>query len=828
MSCAYAQHLFEAKNLMSSGRMLSRSLLKLPMSVLVKGTTIPSNPIEDHSIDTNKPIVYALPYRSDVDLLALQSQVVKLGLPDPLEPVEINGKSFNRYVFTSVRDTVVGNDADVPSDSVTLFSDLLELHQFDSELDVQIIPTTVLWGRKPGKESSHKPYLQSLNGPQKAKAMLLAGRDCLIRISPVVSLRYMADSHGTDQSIAHKLARVARIHFSRQKLAASGPNLPNRQALFNRLMKSKAIEKAIEDEAKAKNISIEKARKEAHAMMDEIAADFSYSLIKNGERALGWLWNRIYQGLNITNAATVRKLAQDGHEIVYVPCHRSHMDYLLLSYVLYREGMVPPHIAAGINLNFFPAGPIFRRGGAFFIRRSFKGNKLYSTIFREYLAELFSKGYSVEYFSEGGRSRTGRLLQAKTGMLAMTIQAMLRGLNRPVTLVPVYIGYEHVMEVGTYAKELRGKRKEKENASLVLRTIRKLRNFGQGYVNFGEPIPLNQYLNDKAPEWTKDIDPMGSSKPQWLNPVVNDLATKMMTHINDAAATNALTLCATALLASRQRALSHDSLINQIDCYLSILKNVPYSSTYTVPEDDAESLVKHAQSLDKFMIETDSMGDIVSLDRNQSILMTYYRNNIIHLLALPSLIAQMLVRHQSLSLEQIQKNVALIYPFLKQELFLSVDEDKLDALTKSYVDELVSQGLLNLSEDKQVAINPANSQVLVLLGRTITETLQRYSIALNLLVANPEFGKADLEQKSQDIAQRLGRLHGINAPEFFDKGVFSALFTTLKQQAYLDNDGNCDNAKSEQLASLLYSMLYPEVRLTIEESIHQTTEVTES
>ncbi|WP_394128432.1 glycerol-3-phosphate 1-O-acyltransferase PlsB [Vibrio hepatarius] len=809
---------------MSSGRMLSRSLLKLPMSVLVKGTTIPSNPIEDHSIDINKPIVYALPYRSDVDLLALQAQVMKLGLPDPLEAVEINGKQFNRYVFTSYRQTVMGNDQDVPSDSITQFSDLLELHKFDSELDVQVIPTTVLWGRKPGKESQQKPYLQSLNGPQKAKAMLLAGRDCLVRISPVVSLRYMADSHGTDTSIAHKLARVARIHFSRQKLAASGPNLPSRQALFDRLMQSKAIEKAIEDEAKAKNIPIEKARKEAQAIMDEIAADFSYSLIKNGERLLGWLWNRIYQGLNITNAATVRKLAQDGHEIVYVPCHRSHMDYLLLSYVLYREGMVPPHIAAGINLNFFPAGPIFRRGGAFFIRRSFKGNKLYSTIFREYLAELFAKGYSVEYFSEGGRSRTGRLLQAKTGMLAMTIQAMLRGLNRPVTLVPVYIGYEHVMEVATYAKELRGKRKEKENASLVLRTIRKLRNFGQGYVNFGEPIPLNQYLNEQAPEWTKDIDPMGSSKPQWLNPVVNDLATKMMTHINDAAATNALTLCATALLASRQRALSRDSLVNQIDCYLSILKNVPYSSTYTVPQDDAESLVKHAESLDKFMLEADSMGDIVSLDRNQSILMTYYRNNIIHLLALPSLIAQMLVRHQQLSLAQIQQNVALVYPFLKQELFLSVEEENLAQLTEAYIEELAGQGLVTINSEQQVSINTANSQVLVLLGRTITETLQRYSIALNLLVANPELGKSDLELKSQDIAQRLGRLHGINAPEFFDKGVFSALFTTLKQQAYLDVDGNSDSAKNEQLASLLYSMLYPEVRLTIEESIYQAVE----
>ncbi len=86
------------------------------------------------------------------------------------------------------------------------------------------------------------------------------------------------------------------------------------------------------------------------------------------------------------NAERVRQLAHDGHEIVYVPCHRSHMDYLLLSYVLYHQGLVPPHIAAGINLNFWPAGPIFRRLGAFFIRRTFKGNKLYSTVFREYRA----------------------------------------------------------------------------------------------------------------------------------------------------------------------------------------------------------------------------------------------------------------------------------------------------------------------------------------------------------------------------------------------------------------------------------------------------------
>ena len=805
---------------MSSGQSFSRSLMKLPLSVLVKGTSIPSNPVEDLNIDLGKPIVYALPFRSSVDLLTLQKHALELGLPDPFSKLEINGKSLQRFVFISSRKTLLQDDDYVPSSSIEVFSELLSLHAEDSELDVQVIPATVLWGRKPGKENNQKPYLQAMNGLEKSKAVLLAGRDCLVRFSPVVSLRYMANSHGTDSTIAHKLARVARIHFSRQKLAASGPNLPSRQALFDRLLKSEAIKKAIEDEAESKNISIEKASKEAQDIMDEIAANFSYSLIKRGEKILGWLWNKLYQGLHISNASTVRKLAQDGHEIVYVPCHRSHMDYLLLSYVLYHEGMVPPHIAAGINLNFFPAGPIFRHGGAFFIRRSFKGNKLYSTIFREYLAELFAKGYSVEYFSEGGRSRTGRLLQAKTGMLAMTIQAMLRGMNRPVTLVPVYIGYEHVMEVATYAKELRGKRKEKENASLVIRTLRKLRNFGKGYVNFGEPIQLNQYLNEHAPEWTKDIDPMGTSKPQWMNPVVNDLATKMMTHINDAAATNALTLCATALLASRQRALSRDSLVSQINCYLSLLKNVPYSDTFTVPKDSAEDLVKHAESLNKFLIESDTMGDIISLDRHQSILMTYYRNNIIHLFALPSLIAQMTIRQRGISIATIQKNVAAIYPFLKKELFLSYDEDQLEDVVANIINELVSQGMIVVS-DGEVTLNQSNSQALMLLGRTISETLQRYSIALNLLAENPDLDKSDLEQKSQDIAQRLGRLHGINAPEFFDKGVFASMFATLKQQQYLDNDGNCDLEKTQQFAKLLYSMLYPEVRLTIQESIHQ-------
>jgi glycerol-3-phosphate O-acyltransferase len=795
-------------------------LFKFPTSLLIKGTLVPKNPIQDHAIDSAQPIVYALPFQSNVDLFALKTQTDKLGLPDPFSAITMGDRTIARTVFIGSSPSILKENPSIPSDSIARFTELLSLHQDHPDLNIQLIPCTVLWGRKPGKEHAPKAYLKPMNGVQKATAVLFSGRDCLVRMSPVVSFRYMAEHHGTDIAIAHKLARVARIHFSRQKLAASGPNLPRRDELIQRLLESPIVHQAIDEEAKSKQISHDKARKHAHAILDEIAADFSYPLVKSGKKALGWLWNRIYQGLNITNATMVRQLAQAGHEIVYVPCHRSHMDYLLLSYVLFNEGMVPPHIAAGVNLNFFPAGPIFRRGGAFFIRRSFKGNKLYATLFREYLANLFSRGYSVEYFSEGGRSRTGRLLTAKTGMLAMTLQAMLRGLNRPVTLVPVYIGYEHVMEVGTYTKELSGKKKEKESAGLVLKTLRKLRNFGQGYVNFGEPIQINQFLNEKAPGWTKDINASDNNKPAWLNPVVNQLANKMMTHINDAAAVNALSLCATALLASRQRSLSKERLIAQVDNYLALLRHVPYSSTFTVPNASAVELVEHAITLDKFTIDTDAIGDVISLDRRQSVLMTYYRNNIIHLFALPSLVAQTLVSHHSLSFDQLIVQVARIYPLLKKELFLNVAMDKLDAQIRAYVNELERQQLVEVS-DEIVAINPSNTQMLILLGRTISETLQRYAITLNLLETNPLLTRAQLETHSQDLAQRLGQIHGINAPEFFDKAVFATLLETLKEQHYFNKDNCYEVSVHHPLANDLYQLLHPEVRLTIREGICQ-------
>ncbi|WP_205895151.1 1-acyl-sn-glycerol-3-phosphate acyltransferase, partial [Metapseudomonas otitidis] len=203
-------------------------------------------------------------------------------------------------------------------------------------------------------------------------------------------------------------------------------------------------------------------------------SDFAYTAIRFLEVVLSWFWNKLYEGIKVNHIEGVQDIAQ-GHEVIYVPCHRSHIDYLLLSYLLFRNGLTPPHIAAGINLNMPVIGGLLRRGGAFFMRRTFKGNPLYTSVFNEYLHTLFSRGFPVEYFVEGGRSRTGRMLHPKTGMLAITLRSFLRSSRLPIVFVPVYIGYERVLEGRTYLGELRGASKKKESIFDIFKVISALK-----------------------------------------------------------------------------------------------------------------------------------------------------------------------------------------------------------------------------------------------------------------------------------------------------------------------------------------------------------------
>ncbi|OCG28474.1 glycerol-3-phosphate 1-O-acyltransferase [Gilliamella sp. wkB108] len=792
------------------------AIIQIPVKLFVKSKPIPTDPIAELDLDTNRPILYVLPYNSNIDLMVVRSLCLRYDLPDPLEGININGKLVPGFIYIDKGPGIFASKRQ-QNKAIEILRDYISAHQQDHDLDIQLLPVSVMFGRSPDKEGKKKPALQVLGATYKLYKIIVSGRDCYTHFSRTVSFKEIKVDDKQDLSfLAHKLARVARIHFAKQRIASVGPKLPVRQAMLNKLLNNPGLAEAIQEEAKSKNISLEKAKKNALSMLNEIAACFSYRMLRITDFVLTWAWHRLYQGLKVTNADPVRELAQNGHEIVYAPCHRSHMDYLLLSYVLYRQGLVPPHIAAGINLNFWPAGPIFRHLGAFFIRRSFKGNKLYTAVFREYLAELFIRGYAVEYFIEGGRSRTGRLLDPKTGMLMMTIQTLLRGDARPITVVPVYIGYEHVLEVATYANELRGAKKEKESLWRTIKAFFKLKKLGFGYVNFGQPIPLNQFLNNHIPDWRDAIDPTGTQRPNWLTPTTNLLATQIMERINASAAINAMNLCCSILLAADQRALTKVRLIEHINYLLRLLKNIPYSDLITIPDQTAEELFEHAKEMGKFVITTDEVGEIVGLTTEQAVLMTYYRNNIQHLLITPAIVARILLKHNRISTDEVIEQVKLLFPLIKSELFLYHNEEQLTEYVHQILLTYTELNLINNSSDKLV-LNYLKMSGLQLIASSSKDTLQRYVIAFSLLQKDPTISRATLEKEGRLIAERLSVLHGINAPEFFDKGVFSILVASLREQGYLDDKDGANIQKIEKMNEILKPLITTRIMQTIDE-----------
>ena len=792
------------------------SLIQIPVKLFVKSKPIPTDPITELDLDIHRPILYVLPYNSQIDLMVVRSLCLKYDLPDPLLGIDINGNTIPAYVYIDKGPGIFASKKQ-KNKSIEILREYISAHQQNDELDVQMLPVSVMFGRKPDKEGKKMPSLQVLGATYKLYKILISGRDCYTRFSRTVSFKNIKVDDNQDISVlAHKLARVARIHFAKQRAASVGPKLPVRQEMLNKLLTNPALAEAIQEEAKSKKIDQDKARKNALSLLNEIAANFSYRMLRMTDFVLTWAWNRLYQGLKVTNADPVRELAENGHEIVYAPCHRSHMDYLLLSYVLYRQGLVPPHIAAGINLNFWPAGPIFRRLGAFFIRRSFKGNKLYTAVFREYLAELFIRGYSVEYFIEGGRSRTGRLLDPKTGMLMMTVQTLLRGDHRPITIVPVYIGYEHVLEVATYANELRGAKKEKESLWRTIKAFLKLKKLGFGYVNFGDPIPLNQFLNQQIPDWRDAIDPTGTQRPSWLTPTTNLLATQIMEHINSSAAINAMNLCCSILLAADQCTLTKVKLLENIDYLLKLLKNIPYSELITIPDQTAEQMFEHAKEMGKFVITTDEVGEMVGLTAEQAVLMTYYRNNIQHLLIIPAIVARILLKNNRISIDEVLMQVKLLFPLIKSELFLYHDDEQLTEYVNNIIATYAELNLISYTPDK-LTLNYLKMSGLQLLASSSKDTLQRYVIAFSLLQKDPTISRASLEKEGRLIAERLSILHGINAPEFFDKGVFSTLVASLREQGYLDDKDDANLAKIDTMNKILKPLITNRVMQTIDE-----------
>ena len=789
----------------SSGRQRAPWWFNLAGQLLQPWVRIRRDPAEPAALlQAGSPVCYVIERDGFSDALILQRACREAGLPSPMQALP--GTRRRRSVFALARRDgwVLGrNRKRTPNEPLR---QLVRSLEGLPERDIQIVPVSIYVGRAPNRNSGWFSVLFSENWVMVGRfrrllAVLLNGRDTVVHFSAPVSLRKVLAESGeiSPERFTRKIARVLRTHFHRIRAAVIGPDLSHRRTVVDAVLNAEPVRAAIASNAAKEKISHAKAWRKAHKLMLEIAADYSHPVVRSVSFLLSNFWNKLYDGIAMHHFDKARAVTP-GYEVVYVPSHRSHADYLLMSYQLHASGVVVPHIAAGVNLNLPGIGPILRRGGAFFMRRSSTGNPLYSVVFKEYMAQLIDRGIPIEYFTEGTRSRTGRLLTPRGGLLSMTVRAFLRAPRRPVLFQPVYIGYEKLMEGKSYIGELSGKPKEKESLLGLLRGLKVLRQrYGHVALNFGEPIELTPLLDAASPDWrAAGNDP--EAKPEWLNGVVNQLAEQIQININRAADVNPINLLALALLATPKHAMAEGDLLTQLELTKDLLQQLPYSDRMTLTPMNAAAIIAYGEQMAWIERVKHPLGDVLTVSGEQAVLLSYFRNNVLHLMAPAAWVACCFLNNRRMSRAALLRLGRIIYPFIQGELFLPWDGDGFCQQLQRTIDFFVRRGLLeSTNEGRSLERSPGQEDgafQLKVIARSLIQAFERYYIAIAALAKNGPHTMTggELENACTLTAQRLSLLNELSAPEFFDKALFRGFILKLRERkvVWTDDGGKLD------------------------------------
>lgn len=780
-------------------RRLSSKLLDLVVTPHVLGE-VPAEPTPSAASEASlspKIVCYVLQNYSRSNALVVDSETRRLHLKPALDPLHVAEHQEKASVLFLQHHDERNLLNPPPHAFPPRLLRLIEVLEKYPDADIELVPVTVLWGRAPDKEDSWVKLLftDTWATPSKIKQLVnigLHGRQSYLEFHESQSLRQLveyAKTHYPNLSPATYIISTLNDFLDRQREVVLGPDLSDRRNVMESLIKARDVQDAIRRESIRSKISMLEAESRAIGYLNEIVSDYSHSAVRFADMALTRLWTQLYDGVEVHNFSTVRELAKD-YEIIYTPCHRSHIDYLLLSYVIYKRGLMVPYIAAGDNLNLPFVGQLLRGGGAFFIRRSFRGNGLYTSVFKEYLYSILSRNTPLEYFIEGGRSRTGRLLPPKTGMLAMTIHGHLRGRAKPIVFLPTYIGYERLMEGSTYVGEMQGNPKEAESVLGILKTLRKIeRIFGKVHVNFGEPVFLDDMLkahNADQIKIEKNDDPL----PNEVSQAINSSAHAILENINRAVVINPVSLLSLILLATPKHTLDEELCIKQLDAYRNLMAQQPYDERSQVTSLSGKEIIAYGLKLKLIKRVQHALGDIIAIEDNQAVLLTYFRNNILHAFVLPSLVASLVEHNGKVSRKDLHNVIRTLYPFLQAELFLKWSRDALITEIDRYVDTLTASGVIEIDQDGDLVSLAPNSEEhnqLVILAAPVKQSLERYYMTLALIAqrGSGNISAKQVEDLSHLLGQRLSVLYEFNSPEFFDKALFQSFLKVLTQQGYI-------------------------------------------
>jgi glycerol-3-phosphate O-acyltransferase len=518
---------------------------------------------------------------------------------------------------------------------------------------VFLVPVSLFRGRVFRRQEGRlSAFAYSVHdAPSDLKKLLtyrLNREDLLFNVGRVINLSSFLSSHRSlgEARMARRLNNSLQRELAQEERAVWGPLLLPRHVIAERVFEGREVETTLAQIARERNLPERRIWREARGYFWEMAANFNGFAFGIVEVIFHQIWKRTFSGVEVRGLERVVECVKQ-HPVVLVPCHRSHFDYMVLSYIFREHFLSPPHIAAGINLSFWPVSSLLRGSGAFFIRRSFEDNEIYKFVFHRYLSTMIRQGYTLEFFIEGGRSRTGKILTPKLGMLSGVVRAFLQGARRDLYLVPVSIHYGRIAEESAYDAELSGQKKQKESfgALLKARSVLQQRH-GTVYVSFAEPMSMRETLGDRLRRFAEGTaDPVVQEEQRRF---VQKLGFRILHEVNEVAVMGATSLSATVLLSSDKGAMRFDDFAVSARALAELLRWRGTAFTPSLERNLGQAnfgeITGFLASSGLIAVREDNGARLVTVPANKRKVLDFYKNNTIHFFLLPSLLAHAYVR----------------------------------------------------------------------------------------------------------------------------------------------------------------------------------------
>jgi glycerol-3-phosphate O-acyltransferase len=591
-----------------------------------------------------------------------------------------------------------------------------------------------------------------------------------VEVSEPLNLKnYLASMEAGDQTTEYQsllLRRDLLIQLNSHRQSITGPVRKSREELKESILTTERFQRFMETYAANRDIAIQQVRRKADGYIEEIAANYRPAFIKVASVLVGWIIRAMFDGFTTNHDVLnrVKSMSLKG-PLVLIPSHKSHIDYLILDYVLYHNNLPVPHIAAGKNLSFWPMGPIFRSGGAFFLRRSFGGAVLYSKVFAEYIHKLLEEGYNIEQFIEGGRSRTGKLLMPKLGLLSILLNAFKNGACKDMMIVPIYVGYDRIIEEKSYLHELGGGQKEQENILQVIRARKFLKKrYGKIYIQFHEPISVNQLMHQNNRQ-------LADMKPKERNAFIRNLGYQIINAINRVTVVTPHGLVAGAVLNFVKEKFSRAELFSVLEAYMRFLttQNAKLSDTLVSNPQKAFEQVLAAYTQRKFIEPLAKKNEDDEADAEKEFFINegrrpyleYYKNTCIAFFIPAAYTAMAILEMDSFrfTASDLHGGYGFWRKFFKSEFAYDVDirpEFHVRKCIKAFIDE--GMVIPHQTMPDTYDVTPAGFRKLKIFAGFLKTYFESYWIVLNFFMRNPQ-DKVKPKDRIKKITARGNRMY---------------------------------------------------------------------